>query len=53
MSMGILQARILAWLAMPSLRDLAHPGIELMPLTSLALAGGFFTTGAIWEAPNH
>ena len=26
--MGILQARILEWLAMPSFRDLPNPGIE-------------------------
>ena len=26
--MGILQARILEWVAMPSLRDLPNPGIE-------------------------
>ena len=31
----------------PSLGDLPDPGIEL---ESLTLAGGFFTTSAIWEA---
>ena len=31
-------------------RDLPNPGIEPMSLTSLALAGGFFTTNATWEA---
>ena len=30
---------------------LPDPGIELMPLTSPALAGKFFTTSATWEAP--
>ena len=37
-------------LPFPSLGDLPVPGIELMSLTSLALAGGFFTTSATWEA---
>ena len=30
--------------------DLPHPGIEPESLTSPTLAGGFFTTGATWEA---
>ena len=30
--------------------DLPDPGIEPTSLTSPALAGGFFTTSAIWEA---
>ena len=47
---GILQARILEWVAMPSSRDLPYPGIELVSLMSPALAGGFFTTSATWEA---
>ena len=34
-------------LPFPSPGDLPHPGIELV---SPALAGGFFTTGANWEA---
>ena len=38
---GILQARILAWVAISSSRDLPSPGIKL---PSPALAGGFFTT---------
>ena len=45
---GILQARILEWVAMP--RDLLDPGIERMSFTFPALAGRFFTTSAIWEA---
>ena len=48
---GILQARILEWLPYPPPGDLPHPGIELASLTSPALAGGFFTTSATWEAP--
>ena len=39
--LGILQARILEWVAMPSPGDLPDPGIK--PL-SPALAGEFFTT---------
>ena len=31
--------------------DLPHPGIEPVFLMSPALAGGFFTTSASWEAP--
>ena len=31
--------------------NLPDPGIELLSLTSLALAGGFFTTRTTWEVP--
>ena len=41
---GILQARILEWVAMPS------PGIEPAFLMSPTLSGGFFTTSSTWEA---
>ena len=34
----------------PSPGDLPNPGMERMSLMSPALAGGFFITGAIWEA---
>jgi len=37
---GILQARILEWVAIPFSRDLLDPRIKPMPP---ALAGGFFT----------
>ena len=47
--LGILQARILEWVALPSSRDLRGPGIEPQSLRSPAVAGGFFTTSAIWE----
>ena len=46
---GILQARILEWVAMPS-EDLPNPRIEPTSLISLALASGFFITSATWEA---
>ena len=35
----------------PPLGDLLDPGIEPMFLKSPALAGGFFTIHATWEAP--
>ena len=38
---GILQVRILEWVAISSSRDLPDPGIKTV---SPALAGGFFTT---------
>ena len=47
---GILQARILQWVAMPSSRHLPNPGTEPVSLMSPALAGGLFTTSASWEA---
>ena len=47
---GILQARILEWIAMPSSRDLPDSGVELVSLMFHALAGGFFTTSTTREA---
>ena len=47
---GTLQARILEWPAVPSSRESSQPGVKPMSLTSLALAGGFFTSSATWEA---
>ena len=41
---GILQERILEWVAAPSFRDLPNPGIEPTSLMSPTLAVGFFTT---------
>ena len=32
--------------------DLPDPGIKPVPPMSSALAGGFFTTSATWEAPS-
>ena len=49
---GILQARILEWVALPFSRDISDPGIELASLTSPALAGKFFTTSTTWEPPK-
>ena len=53
LSMRILQARILEWVAMPSTRDLPKPGTEPVSLMSLALACLFFTTSATWEVQNY
>ena len=44
---GILQVRILEWVASPPLADLSNSGIEPKSLLSPALAGGFFTTSSI------
>ena len=49
---GILQARILEWVALLSSRGSSNPGIEPTSLMYPALAGGFFTTSATWEAPK-
>ena len=45
---GILQARILEWVDIPSLGDLPDRGIEATFLMSPALAGGNFTTSSTW-----
>ena len=47
---GILQARILEQVDVPSSGDLPNPGIKPMSLTSPALAERFFTTSVTWEA---
>jgi len=48
---GILHGtRTLEWLPFPFPEDLPDPGIEATSFMSPALAGGFFTTGATWEA---
>ena len=47
---GILQARILEWVAMPSSRESSYPGIKPKSLTSPASAGRFFSISATWEA---
>ena len=53
---GIVQARILEWVAMPSSQPREDPGVfptqKLNPclLVSPGLAGGVFTSSATWEA---
>ena len=51
LSMGFSRQEYWSGLPCPSPGDLLYPGIELVSLTSLALASGFFTTSATWEAP--
>ena len=46
---GVLQARMLEWVALPPSRGLPNPEIEPMSLTSPALTSVFFTTSATWE----
>ena len=46
---GIFQARIPEWVAISSPRGYPHPGIKP---TSLALAGGLFTTSATRKVCN-
>ena len=41
------------WVAISFSGDLSNPGIKPLSLDSPALAGGFFTIGAIWEALNR
>ena len=41
---GILQARILEWIALPLTGNLPDPGIEPVSIAAPVLAGGFFTT---------
>ena len=50
LSMGILQARILEWVAMPSSRESSRPRDQTCFSMFPALAGGFFTTSATYEA---
>ena len=52
LSMGILQARTLEWVAMPSSRGYSQPRDQTKSLESPALAGRFFTTRATWEVPH-
>ena len=47
---GILQARILEWVAISSSGDLPDPKIEPDSLTSSALANQLFSSSGTWEA---
>ena len=47
---GILQARILEWVAMPFSRGSSQPRYRTSSLMPPPLAGRFFTTSATWEA---
>ena len=48
--MGFSNQEYWSGLPFPSPGDLPDPGIKPASLSSPALAGGFFTTGATWEA---
>ena len=50
--MGIVQARTLEWVSIPIPGGLPDPGVKLRCLMSPALADGFFTTSATWEAQH-
>ena len=50
LSMGFSRHESWSGLPFPSPGDLPDPGIELASLPSPALADGFFTTSATWEA---
>ena len=50
LSMGFSRQECWSQLPYPSLGYLSDPGIEPVSLVSPALAAGFFTTGATWEA---
>ena len=51
LSMGFSRQEYWSGLPCPPPGDLPDPGIKPAPLASPALAGGFFTTRATWEAP--
>ena len=50
---GVLQTRILEWVAISFSREFPDPGMEAPSLTSPELAGGFFTTSATWETQHR
>ena len=50
LSMSFSRQEYWSGLPCPPPGDLPHPGMEPVSLTSFALAGGFFTTSATWEA---
>ena len=53
LSMGFSRQEYWSGLPFASPGHLPDLETEPKPLTSLALAGGFFTTSATWEAPLH
>ena len=52
LSLGFPRQEYWSRLPCPPARDLPNPGIKPLSLTSPALAGRFFTTGATWEAQS-
>ena len=53
LSMGFSRQEYWSRLPFPPPGDLPDPGIEPVSLMSPALAGGFFTTSATWEAQEN
>ena len=53
LSMGFFWQEYWSGLPCPPPEDLPNPGIELVSLTSPALAGGFFSTSTTWEAQMY
>ena len=53
LSVGFSSQEYWSGLPCPPPRDLLDPGTKLTSLESPALAGGFFTTSATWEAQIH
>ena len=53
LSMGFSRQECWSGLPCPPPGDLPNPGIELTSLMSPALAGGFFTSSATWEALSN
>ena len=53
LSMGFSRQEYWTGFPYPSPGDLPDPGTDLAVLASPALAGGFFTTSATWEAPIY
>ena len=51
--MGFSRQEYWSGMPFPLPGDLPDPGIEPMSLISPALASGFFTTTATWEAPHY
>ena len=52
LSIGFSRQEYRSGLPFPPPGDLPDPGIERVSLISAALAGGFFTSSTIWEAPT-
>ena len=53
LTMGFSRQEHWTGLPCPPPGDLPHPGTEPASLTSLVLAGGFFTTSAPWEEDRN
>ena len=49
---GVLQAKMLEWVAISSSRGFSQPRNQTLSLTSPAMAGEFFTTSTTWETPS-